>query len=362
MGDNQLKMLPATFDFESIAILKQLARAHRYLAELKGVSKTIPNQDILINTLALQEAKDSSAIENIITTNDDLFMNELGEAPGNAAAKEVRDYAMALRMGFKQVSTSRLITVNHLVDIYQQVKKTDAGVRRLPGTELRNGLTGETVYVPPQNFDEINALLANLERYINDDSLSGADPLVKMAVIHYQFESIHPFTDGNGRTGRILNVLYLVLKELLDIPVLYLSRYIITRKSDYYRLLQKVRDEDAWEEWILFMLAGIEQTSRQTITIVQRIGRIMGEYKNRIRTEYPKIYSQELLNNLFFHPYTRIDFLMKDMDISRPTAAKYLDALLTMKLITKQRMGTSNYYVNNKLFDLLSDIPPLDEK
>ncbi|MEI7833202.1 MAG: Fic family protein [bacterium] len=361
MSDNQLKMLPATFDFESIAILKQLAKAHRYLAELKGVSKTIPNQDILINTLALQEAKDSSAIENIITTNDDLFMNELGEAPNNAAAKEVRDYAMALRMGFKQVATSRLITVNNLVDIYQQVKKTDAGIRRLPGTELRNGLTGETVYVPPQNHDEITALLTNLERYINDDSLSAADPLVKMAVIHYQFESIHPFTDGNGRTGRILNVLYLVLKELLDIPVLYLSRYIITRKSDYYRLLQKVRDEDAWEEWILFMLAGIEQTSRQTITIVQRIGHIMGEYKHRIRTEYPKIYSQELLNNLFFHPYTRIDFLMKDLEIARLTATKYLETLTNAGLLHKVRIGSFSYYINIDLFALLANIPAIDE-
>ncbi len=306
-------------------ILKKLAIAHRYLAELKGVSLTIPNQGILINTLALQEAKDSSAIENIITTHDDLFKEELGEVPSNAAAKEVRDYASALRKGFDLVSRNGLITTNHIIEIYREVKKTDAGIRKIPGTELRNDLTGETVYVPPQQYQTIIALLTDLEKYINDDEISNADPLVKLAIIHYQFESIHPFTDGNGRTGRILNILYLVLKGLLDIPVLYLSRYIIQHKSDYYRLLQQVREQDSWEAWVLFMLTGVEQTSRQTITLVQEIGKMMMDYKHRIRNDFPKLYSQDLLNNLFYHPYTKIDFLVDDLGVTRQTASKYLD-------------------------------------
>lgn len=358
--DNQLPFLPPEFDFESKDILKKLSSAHRYLAELKGVSQTIPNQGILINTLSLQEAKDSSAVENIITTHDDLFKEEL-EFISSATAKEVRDYATALRRGFALVQESELITTNHIIEIYREVKKTDAGIRKLPGTELQNDLTGETVYVPPQNYQTILGLLTNLERYINDDALSTADPLVKMAVMHFQFESIHPFADGNGRTGRILNVLYLVLKGLLDIPVLYLSRYIIQHKSDYYRLLQQVRDEKAWEQWVLFMLTGVEQTSRQTIIVIQQIGRMMLDYKHRIRHDFPKFYSQDLLNNLFFHPYTKIEFLMNDLRVSRQTAAKYLDELATAGLVQKARLGKSNFYINTALFGLLANIPPIGE-
>jgi Fic family protein len=353
------QLLPPDFDVESKEILKRLAAAHRYLAELKGVSQTIPNQEILINTLSLQEAKDSSAVENIITTHDALFKEELGETIISASAKEVRDYASALRKSFELVNTTGLITTNHIIAIYQEVKRTDAGIRRLPGTELKNNLTGETVYIPPQDYQTILSLLTNLERYINDDALSHADPLVKMAIMHFQFETIHPFTDGNGRTGRILNGLYLVLKGLLDIPVLYLSRYIIQHKSDYYRLLQQVRDEQAWEEWVLFMLTGIEQTSRQTIMIIQQMGRIMLDYKHRIRQEF-KFYSQDLLNNLFFHPYTKIEFLMNDLEISRQTAAKYLDELATAGFQRKARMGKSNFYINTALYDLLANIPALE--
>lgn len=356
------QLLPPTFDVESKAILKKLASTHRYLAELKGVSQAIPNQGILINTLSLQEAKDSSAVENIITTHDDLFKEELGEYLVSASAKEVRDYASALRRGFELVRTTGLLTTNHLISIYQEVKKTDAGIRRLPGTELQNDLTGETIYVPPQDYQTILSLLKNLEAYINDASLSDADPLVKMAVMHYQLETIHPFTDGNGRTGRILNVLYLVLQGLLDIPVLYLSRYIVQYKTDYYRLLQQVRTESAWEEWVLFMLTGVEQTSRQTVLLIQQMSRMMLDYKHRIRSEFPKLYSQDLLNNLFFHPYTKIEFLENDLKISRQTAAKYLDALAHAGFLQKARMGKSNYYINMALFQLLANVPTFEER
>ena len=359
MNEYGLHPLPPVFDHESRNILKKLASTHRYLAELKGESRTIPNQGILINTLALQEAKDSSAIENIITTHDDLYKEELGESFVSAAAKEVSNYSAALRMGFELVRTRHLLTVNHILAIHREVKKNDEGIRRVPGVELRNDLTGETVYTPPQDYQTILALLTNLEQYINDEAVSNADPLVKMAVMHYQFESIHPFSDGNGRTGRILNVLYLVLKGLLDIPVLYLSRYITQHKADYYRLLQAVRDDGGWEEWILFMLDGIEKTSRQTSSIIRQIGTIMLDYKHRIRSNH-KFYSQDLLNNLFYHPYTKIDFLVKDLGISRPTATKYLDELTADGFLHKEKLGKTNYYINIELFDVLVNIPPVE--
>ncbi|MHB9026001.1 MAG: Fic family protein [Armatimonadota bacterium] len=359
MNGYNVPLLPPTFDHESRDILKKLASTHRYLAELKGESKTIPNQGILINTLALQEAKDSSAVENIITTHDDLYKEELGEYFISAAVKEVSYYSKALRMGFESVRTNRLLTVNQILAIHKEVKRNDEGIRRVPGVELQNDLTGETVYVPPQDYQTILALLANFEQYINDDSLSDADPLVKMAVMHYQFESIHPFSDGNGRTGRILNVLYLVLKGLLDIPVLYLSRYITQRKGDYYRLLQAVREEEVWEEWVLFMLDGIEKTSQQTSSIIRQMGTIMMDFKHRIRSNY-KFYSQDLLNNLFFHPYTKIDFLVKDLGVSRPTATKYLDTLAEAGFLRKEKLGKTNYYINLALFDLLANVPPVE--
>ena len=350
----ELDRLPPHADLETKAILKKTASAHRYLAELKGVSATIPNQGILINTLSIQEAKDSSAIENIITTHDELFKEELfPEFASTAAAKEVRNYVSALRTGFELVRKHRLLTKNHIIEIQAELEKNKAGFRKLPGTELKNELTGETVYTPPQNPDDVLRLMDNLERFINDDLFCNADPLVKMAMIHYQFESIHPFYDGNGRTGRIINVLYLVQKELLNIPVLYLSRYIVRKKSDYYRLLQAVRDSGDWESWILYMLEAVEQTSRQTIGIVRSIGSALMDYKHRIRERH-KFYSQDLINNLFFHPYTKIEFLEKDLRVSRLTATKYLDTLSDEGFLKKERIGRSNYYINTALFHLLT--------
>ena len=338
--------------FESPAILKKLAISSRRLAELKGIAGAIPNQSILINTLGLQEAKDSSEIENIITTHDELFKDDvLPEAFANPAAKEVLRYRQALRVGFEQVKNSGLLTANHIIGIQAELERNNAGFRKLPGTALKNG-GGQTIYTPPQKPTEIVALMSDLERFINDAELFAVDPLIKMALIYHQFESIHPFYDGNGRTGRILNVLYLVKEGLLDIPVLYLSSHIMRTKDDYYRLLQTVREDDRWEDWVLYMLEAVEQTAVQAIITIQAIKTALLDYKHRIRAEY-KFYSQDLINNLFTHPYTKIEFVQRDLQVSRITATKYLDALTEGGFVKKQKMGRGNYYVNIALNAIL---------
>lgn len=339
--------------FDTPAILKRLAGASRKLAELKGIASAIPNQAILINALGLQEAKDSSEIENIVTTHDELFKDDVSpDTFTNAAAKEVLRYRQALRLGFERVRGTGLITVGHILEIQAELERNTAGFRRLPGTALRNG-RGDMVYTPPQDPDEIVALMGALERFINDSERFGADPLVKMALIHHQFESIHPFYDGNGRTGRILNVLYLVREGLLDVPVLYLSRHIVRTKADYYRLLQAVRETDAWEAWVEYMLEAVEETSGQTITTVRAIKDALFDYKHRIRGQF-KFYSQDLINNLFMHPYTKIEFVERDLGVSRLTAAKYLDALDAAGFVQKRKVGRSNYYINVALHRILT--------
>lgn len=341
--------------FDTPAILKKLASSSRALAELKGIAASIPNQGILINTLGLQEAKDSSEIENIVTTHDELFKDDvLPEAFANPAAKEVLRYRQALRVGFEQVRQSGLITSNHIIDIQAELERNNAGFRRLPGTALKNG-SGETVYTPPQP-DAIVALMRDLEFFINDGERFSADPLIKMALIHHQFESIHPFYDGNGRTGRIVNVLYLVKEGLLDVPVLYLSSHIVRSKADYYRLLQSVRDDDAWEDWVLYLLAAVEQTAVHTIATIHAIKAALFDYKHRIRAGF-KFYSQDLINHLFTHPYTKIDFVQRDLAVSRLTATKYLDALAGEGFLQKQKSGRSNYYINVALNDILLRTP-----
>ncbi len=360
MNQSTISLLPPTAELESRSVLKRLAPAHRYLAELKGMVATIPNENILINTLALQEAKDSSEIENVITTHDDLYKADLfADYIKNPAAKEVSRYATSLKTAFEQVKRDRLLTVNRIIQIHKVLEQNEAGLRKLPGTALKNERTGETVYIPPQDHGEIVRLMNNLEQFINDDTLSDVDPLIKMAVIHHQFESIHPFYDGNGRTGRIINILYLVAKGLLDIPALYLSRYIIRNKADYYRLLQATRDTGNWEPWVLYMLEGVELTSRQTIWIIQQIKEIMMAYKHRIRAELPKIYSQDLLNNLFRHPYTKIESVQNDLRVSRLTAVKYLELLTEKGFIEKHKIGRYNYYVNRPLMGIFMDIPEM---
>jgi len=347
-----LQNLPYEADLETKRILKKLPSVHRALAELKGMAQTIPNQIILLNTLLLQEAKDSSAIENIITTHDDLFKAELQfENIKSLEAKEVQSYSEALKTGFGLVSENGLLRCNDIVKIQEVLEKNKAGFRKVPGTVLSNSETGETIYTPPQDSAEIEGLMSNLEQFINDDEILDVDPLIKMAVIHFQFESIHPFYDGNGRTGRIINILYLVQKQLLNLPILYLSRYIINHKPEYYKLLQQVRDQGEWEEWVLYMLEAIETTSKEVLSLIIDIKALMQEYKNILRNRY-KFYSQDLLNNLFKHPYTKIEFVVEDLGVSRITASNYLNKLAKDGLLVEQKIGTGKYYVNNRLVDL----------
>jgi Fic family protein len=338
--------------FNAPEILRKLASSSRQLAELKGIAASIPNQGILINTLGLQEAKDSSEIENIVTTHDELFKDDvLPDTFANPAAKEVLRYRQALRVGFEQVRSSGLLTINHIITVQAELERNNAGFRRLPGTALKDG-AGRTIYTPPQDPGEIVELMSSLERFMNESDRFDADPLIKMALMHHQFESIHPFYDGNGRTGRIVNVLYLVKEGLLDIPVLYLSNHIVRTKADYYRLLQTVRDEDRWEEWVLYLLDAVEHTAGKTIATIQAIKAALFDYKHRIRDGY-KFYSQDLINNLFTHPYTKIEFVQRDLKVTRVTATKYLEALAEGGLVKKQKVGRSNYYVNVALTHLL---------
>jgi Fic family protein len=338
--------------FDTVRILKKLASTSRKLAELKGVAGTIPNQAILINTLTLQEAKDSSAIENIITTHDELFKDDL--LPDNQhspAGKEVLRYREALRVGFGAVKQSGLLTLNHILDIQAELENNRAGFRKVPGTVLEDS-SGKVVYTPPSP-EHIPGMMSELEQFINDNSIFRSDPLIKMAIIHHHFESIHPFYDGNGRTGRIINVLYLVKEDLLNIPVLYLSRYIVRTKASYYRLLQSVRDTHSWEDWVVYMLTAVEETATETIETIQLIKKLLLTTKHEIRQKY-RFYSQDLINNLFTHPYTKIEFVEKELNVSRLTATKYLNELVAGGFLEKHKIGRSNFYVNTHLYNILT--------
>jgi Fic family protein len=345
------RLLPGRF--ETPVILKKLASASRKLAELNGVVESIPNREILINTLSMQEAKDSSEIENIVTTHDELFQGDRGSGSSiGPAAKEVLRYRQALQVGFKGVVENALLTIRQILEIQATLEQNNAGFRKVSGTVLKDG-AGQTVYTPPQNPDEIEAAMSDLERFINEENAFDADPLIKMALIHHQFESIHPFYDGNGRTGRIINVLYLVQQGLLTIPVLYLSRHLVRTKPDYYRLLQSVRTQDTWEEWILYMLTAVEKTSIEAIATIQAVKKAMMETKRNIRASY-KFYSQDLINNLFDHPYTKVEFIERDLKVSRLTATKYLEVLVKGGFLQKQKVGRTNFYINPALTSILT--------
>lgn len=350
--------LPLPYDLETKTIFRQLNSANKRLAELKGIAQTIPNEQILISSLTLQEAKDSSEVENIVTTQDDLYRADLNleHAIINASAKEVLNYRQAMQRGFDLARRTKLLTLNDIKKIQEELEVNNAGFRSALGTTLQNN-KGEVVYTPPQSALEVERLMHNLEQYINDPLMHDVDPLIKMAIIHHQFESIHPFYDGNGRTGRIISILYLVINDLLDLPILYLSRYITHNKAEYYRLIQTVRDAGndnsyEWEQWILFMLKGVEETAIETIRLVKGISVLMGEYKNRLRPLFKRLYKHELLNNLFYHPYTKIEFIEKDMMVQRKTATKYLDMIVKEGLLEKVKIGRTNYYMNNRLIDL----------
>jgi len=347
-----IDQIPSNPNLETRKVYKKVVEARAALAELKGLVGSIPNQSILINTLGIKEAKDSSAIENIITTLDELFKSELDlQNLPSSEAKEVQHYISAMKRGFEIVRDRKILTTNGIIGIQQVLEANNAGLRRLPGTALRNARAGEVIYTPPQTYDEVSSLMGDLEKLINNPDFRDYDPLVKMAIIHFQFESIHPFYDGNGRTGRIINILYLILEDLLDYPVLYLSSYIIRNKSDYYQLLQAVREEEDWESWIIYMVQGVAVTARDTIDLIRNIQLQMKDMKFRLRSSY-KFYSHDLLVNLFKYPYTKIDFVAKDLGVDRRTATKYLNRLANDGILIKNKIGRSIYYVNEDLYHL----------
>lgn len=337
---------------ETTAVFRKLTEASRALAEFKGVVATIPNERILLTALALQEAKDSSAIENIVTSHDELFRFAADSDGGmSVAAKDVLRYRQALNVGVELVRQHGILTNNHIQRIQAELEPTKPGYRKVPGTTLRDQ-SGRLIYTPPQDPRRIIELMNQLEQELNAPPNEGTDPLVRMAVLHHRFESIHPFYDGNGRTGRILNVLFLLKEQLLELPVLSMSRYIVRTKQDYYRLLQAVRDEGAWEAWVIYMLTAVAESARDGLGTVNAIRAALQETKRELRA-FP-FYSQDLLNNLFAHPYTKIQYVVDEIRVSRLTATKYLDALTTAGIVRKVKAGRSNYYVNVRLFDILT--------
>lgn len=349
---NQLPLLPPKINIETVSVLKKLASARAALAELKWIADILPNQNILINSISLKESKDSSEIENIITTNDELFKAFSSDLKNfDASTKEVIFYREALWEGYKELKKTKFLTVNAINSIQEKILKNNAGLRKITGTKIQNTKTGKAVYTPPEGVQLLKNLLANLESYININE--DVDPLIKLAVIHYQFEAIHPFHDGNGRTGRIINILYLILKQLLEIPVLYLSSYIIRNKSKYYELLLSVTKNQEWENWILFVLDGIEQTSHETIIKIKEIRDLLDETIKIVKEKAPKIYKKDLIELLFEQPYTKIDFVTKRKIAARETASKYLTELTNLGILKVYKFGKENLYLNVKLFKIL---------
>lgn len=350
-----LAPLPPKSDVESPIVLKALIHAHRHLAELKGIAKTIPNESMLISTLALQEAQSSSEIENIITTQDKLYKYALHNEQVDLATKEVAFYANALQLGHNNVKKSSSLTLNTIVEMQEILEGNSAGMRKTPGTVLKNERTGEIVFQPPSP-ETIAPYMSSLELFMN--TRQQLDPLVCMSLIHHQFETIHPFYDGNGRTGRIINILYLVQQGLLDTPILYLSRYINHTKNDYYQLLQQTRDTGNWEPWLVYMLKAVASTAKHTTILIGEISQLLAKQKQLIRRDY-KFYSQDLMNNLFSHPYTKVAFVEKDLNVSRATATRYLEALSKGGILEKHKLGKESYYVNKALVDILFNLPSI---
>lgn len=349
---HELPLLPPSKELESKRVLKQLARTNRVLAELKGYAKTMPNQHILINAITINEAKDSSAIENIVTTHDEIYKALSQKKYNNPNAKEVVNYRSAIWHGYNLVKQKEILTTNMIVQIQQIIEDNNAGIRKLPGTVLRNERTGEIVYTPPEDEKEILMYMQNLEKYINED-FDSIDPLIKLAMIHYQFESIHPFYDGNGRTGRIINILYLILKDLLDSPILYLSKYIIRNKSQYYKLFNETREKNNFEEWIIYILIGIEETAEETMLLIKKINDEMELMKEELKAKLPKIYSKELLEALFFEFYTKVPYLQEKLRVSDKTAMAYLGKLEEEGFLVSEKVGRERIYKNERMFNLI---------
>lgn len=351
--EEKLEMLPFKKDIETKRVLKQLSRTSRALAELKGVAQTMPNQNILINAIMINEAKTSSGIENIVTTHDEIYKAMVRPMNTTPAAKEVVDYRAAIWSGYELVKKNGIINTNTVIKIQEIIEHNQAGIRSTPGTIIKNDVTGEIVHMPPQDKDTILKYMQNLEEYINNDD-DMVDPLIKLAIIHYQFESIHPFYDGNGRTGRIINILYLVLKDLIDTPILYLSKYIIRNKLKYYDLFQETRKTGNFEDWILYVLEGIEEMAEETINTINEIRTEIGNMKHELRDK-TRIYSKELLEALFFEFYTKIPYIQEQLGVSDKTAQKYLDNLVELGFLTSEKIGRERIYKNEKLYQIIKN-------
>lgn len=348
---NALPPLPPDLELETKAVLKACILARAALAELKQAAELIPNQTMLINTIPLLEAKDSSEIENIVTTTDQLFQHAQGDSGADAATKEALRYRSALRQGFDSLRDRPLCT-RTAVDICRTLKGVDMDIRRTPGTQLANDRSGEVIYTPPEGEVPLRNMLANWERFLHEQP--ELDPLVRMAVGHYQFEAIHPFTDGNGRTGRVLNILYLIQQELLNLPILYLSRHIIAHKADYYRLLLEVTSQGAWEPWLLFMLKAVEETARWTTAKIAAIRSLAEHTTEHVRSRLPKIYSHELIDVIFEQPYCRISDLVAKGIAQRQAASRHLQQLVTLGVLREISVGKEKLFIHPKLMQLLS--------
>jgi Fic family protein len=349
---NALPPLPGRQTLETVPVLRKCVTASRALAGLKEAARLIPNQDVLINSIPLREARDSSAIENIVTTNDTLFRYaNIDPEKADDATKEALRYRAALMQGFKDVQ-ARPLSTSTAVLVCRAIKNVELDVRQVPGTALAHHPGGKVIYTPPEGQALLREMLADWERFLhaNDD----LDPIIRMAAAHYQFEAIHPFTDGNGRTGRVLNTLYLINKKLLDLPILYLSRYINEHRSEYYDRLLAVTTAGAWEDWVLYMLAAVEETSRWTTAKISAVRDLMDSTVAYVSTSSPKIYSRELVEVIFTQPYSRISDVVDAKIANRATASKYLKELATRGVLEERREGRENIYINVRFLDLLT--------
>lgn len=348
---NDLPPLPPKIDIETRAVLKQCILARTALAELKQAAELIPNQVMLINTLPLLEAQGSSEIENIVTTADALFQYaDAKDDNADAATKEALRYRTALSEGY-QLLKQRPLSTATAVRICRMIKGGDLDIRRVPGIALANPSTGAVIYTPPEGESRLRELLANWEIFLHQ--AMDLDPLVRMAIGHYQFEAIHPFIDGNGRTGRVLNILFLIQEDLLTLPILYLSRYIIQHKRDYYRLLLGVTQEQQWEQWIIYMLLAVEETAKWTTAKIGAIRGLVEHTRQYVKRRLPKIYSRELIEVIFEQPYSRISNVVEKGIAKRQTAARYLKELVRVGVLVEQQVGNEKLFIHPKLMQLL---------
>ncbi len=346
------KLPPLKEKVETIKILRQTNKSTAALAELKGIAKTIPNQAMLLNAIVLQEAKDSSEIENIITTQDQLYKAlTVKQSNISADTKEVVHYRKGVFLGFDLAKKQGFLRINDIASIQQELVDNTAGIRNTPGTVLKNDKTGEVIYTPPQDKAEILDLLTDFMNHFNEPN--DLSPLINLAILHYQFESIHPFYDGNGRTGRILNILFLILNDLIDVPILYLSSFITNNKPEYYRLLNKTYKTGQWEEWIMFMLKAVENTSLDTIRRIIKIKEQLDSTIIIVKNNAPKIYKKELVELLFEQPYSKIEYVVNRLKVERKAASRYLKELEKIGILVSHKVGRETIYVNKGLIEIL---------